>query len=269
MIVALGVITALLVRRWRRRQREKALEAAAAHPEKGRTSNIARNRDLPGLPPSDSASYTGSMTPRPSTVNPSSSSAALMGRNRSSQSQTQMQSHLDDELVRSQTEPSMRTTSYVPTFVPDLPNPFQSDEVPHAQTRAQARAQTLPTIRTQRESEDSQNSYRRAPDGQTILSYPDSSFMTSPTTVSSPHVHRSLTFSSSFAATANGPLQRIPDPPPSPSQWISRSPGGSRRTSTVLEGMVAHQKGLEAEMDDSKQVSGPPPRYSVEEPRQP
>lgn len=264
--VVLMIITALTVRWYMQRQQEKDEEKSsndASAVEKAQTYNV--NRDLPPIPPSDSASE---ITARPSTVDPSSSAAPLLvgtGANRRPSGSHELR--LDENAARSH---SMRS-SYIPTYVDvpaHLPNPFGSDDGHgfQTQTRAQARAQTLPNIQTQTIPENHQRNSSDDP-------YGVGSFMASPTT-SSPQIQRSLTFSESLTATANGTQQRLPDPPPSPSQWLSRSPGPSRRTSTLLEDMVVYQKGLEAESEKAgnKGASGssprePPPRYSVEEPR--
>lgn len=266
------------------RKRNQEDEAnAAGQAEMAQKSGAVINRDLPPVP-SDSASGSEAMTPRASLTDPSSSSAPLImadnSRRRSSQTYRglpyETQANLDEELARSQTMRSARATSYVPTFLPILPNPFNSDDghSTPTPTRAQTRAQTLPTIQTQRNSEDHRHQ-RRTSEGNEEDPYASDSFMMTPATVS-PNVHRSLTFSSSLTSAANGPQQQANDPLPSPSQWLSRSPAGSRRTSTLLEDMVVYQKRLEAEMDEPKETTGaagstsrdPPPKYSVEEPRE-
>lgn len=52
--------------------------------------------------------------------------------------------------------------------------------------------------------------------------------------------------------------------PPSPSQWLSRSP--TRGTSTLLGDMVGYQKQLEADAYAERAEGSAPPRYSVERP---
>jgi hypothetical protein len=236
--------------------------------------------------------------PSASTSTMTSSAPLLLGpssRRQPRQSQRRTQVEGDAEA----SEP--RARSYVPTFVPVLPNPFNAEETdarPRTQ-RARAAIQIQTETRTPQQLPRSPEEERRSDDG------PYSpSFMSSPTTA---HLHRSLTFTSartdglaaslssfpssptsthsastiqnsSRATSSMVPLtlsfandrdhyQYEPSPPPSPSQWLSRSPGGSTRT--MLEGMVEYQKQLEADAHDATgggSKPDPPPKYSAEEP---
>lgn len=134
----------------------------------------------------------------------------------------------------------------------------------YPQAQAVARARTPPTAPNHRNSEEQPTAE---------WTY-DDTFSPNSLLVSPPSVHRSLTFSSALTATANGPLVSIPEPPPSPSEWISRSPAGSRRTSTLYEDLKVYQKGLEADAKCNKAENAgesssqePPPKYIAEEPR--
>lgn len=265
----LAVIVWLVVRARRKRAKEQGSSNTSSMAEKAQSHSVTTNRNLPPIPSSDSTSEINMRQQ----LAISSTSRLISGTEHV---------RLDDfgslpnpfgsesdhpHLTRTRTLPATSNQRYPE----ELSTAERSDDThrPSPQTRAAIRAQTLPTIRTQRNSEEQPTAERTSDD-----SFSGNSFLRSPSSSHSPQVHRSLIFSSALTAAANGHLASIPEPPPSPSAWISRSPAASRRNSTLYDDMKVYQKGLEAEAkgervenEGGSSSQDPPPKYSVEEPR--
>ena len=348
--VAVGLIVGLTIRWWMTRRREKAEEAraeaeeaAANTPANGADmaqtqktwvvaspTNMAMspiNRALPAVPRDvgEDDDSDSDATPRASNFahhvlrnEPASTSMGVDRSISTRQSRRLSGVDIDAELARSPTAREPRARGYVPTFVPVLPNPFNSNsEVSHSDDDLSQRA--LPHIRTQIYPDEGHHHIdNEGPSSVDSDTYAPS-FMSSPT---ASHLTRSLTFSSALAPSSSCPISpnyppapqspssptstkspsimtaytdafvapdgpsvprstmvpltlsfsndRIRDHyesiiPHSPSQWLSRSPTGSKRNSTLLEDLVVHQKQLEAHAHTDTEIKpDPPPKYCID-----
>ncbi|KIM78913.1 hypothetical protein PILCRDRAFT_90432 [Piloderma croceum F 1598] len=288
-----------------------------------RASNIAglsaNSNRLSGGPPRIDPSSSSTWTM--SSVTPLLGRAASGGQDSRRHSNSRRRSELVDDDADADADDELSTgdgRGYVPTFAPFLPNPFRTSEDASNQ-------QTLPAIQTQAPPRASGERRRSGEDGtyspsfmsspatahlrhslifsstaadtlaSTLTATPSAS-PSSPTSASAATLTPAPSPRSSFApraaAATEVPLTLAPpgkhslEPaPPSPSQWLSRTPSspvgsrsragsaaglGSGGTSpTLLDGMIVHQKQLEAEHRAAcgESASDPPPKYSVEAPQ--
>lgn len=120
-----------------------------------------------------------------------------------------------------QLEPGVkrRPLSETSTFVPDLSYPFSPD------ADKPSRSFKFPNVNTRRASagDTSPSTYRSPYRKSAIISSSMPTSPTTPTNITFPHSRHTSHINTNTSS-----------PPPSPSQWLSRSPGGSTRASARL-----------------------------------
>lgn len=288
-----------------------------ATPRASNTGGLSANSNrLSGGPPRIDPSSSSTWTM--SSVTPLLGRATSRGQDSRRHSNSRRRSELVDDDADADADDELSTgdgRGYVPTFAPFLPNPFRTSEdasnqraLPAIQTQAQPRASG-----ERRSTEDGtySPSFMSSPAtahlrhslifsstaadtlASTLTATPSAS-SSSPTSADSavmltPAPSSSSSFAPRAATATVVPLtlappgkQSLEPAPPSPSQWLSRTPSspvGSRSRAgsaagsgsggmppTLLDGMVVHQKQLEAEHRAAcgESAPDPPPKYSVE-----